>query len=90
MTTIVNDMAMIHRVFRRELGALPAGIRGVAAGDVARATVLAGHAHMVLDVLHHHHEAEDVLLWPRLRERLAGATELLDAKWSPNTTSWPS
>lgn len=79
MTTIVEDMVMIHRVFRREFAALPESIRDVASGDVARAKVLTDHAGMLLDVLHHHHEAEDVLLWPRLRERAVESTELLDA-----------
>ena len=30
-------------------------------------------------MLHHHHEAEDINLWPRLRERATDQQELLDA-----------
>jgi hypothetical protein len=30
------------------------------------------------DLLHHHHEAEDINLWPRLRDRATDQQELLD------------
>jgi hemerythrin-like domain-containing protein len=58
------EMVLVHRVFRREFRMLPALIRAAAPGDVARAEVLGAHLQNVTDALHHHHTAEDDLLWP--------------------------
>ncbi len=44
----VNEMLVIHRVFRREFVALPTLIRGVADGDTARAAVVADALRLVL------------------------------------------
>jgi hypothetical protein len=53
----VREMYMAHTMFRREFGLLPAVISNVAAADATRA--------------HHHHQAEDTYLWPRLVSRAA-------------------
>ena len=65
----VRDMYMAHTMFRREFGLAPALIRGVADGDLERASVVAEHLRLVENGLHHHHTAEDKHLWPRLLER---------------------
>jgi iron-sulfur cluster repair protein YtfE (RIC family) len=62
------DMVLVHRVFRRELGAAPYLVRGVAPGNAQRAAVVARHIALLLIDLHLHHSGEDELLWPRLRE----------------------
>jgi hemerythrin-like domain-containing protein len=79
MTTTVDtdDMLLIHRVIRREVGRLPALIRG-AAGDRSRARLVGAHAREMLDFLHTHHHGEDELLYPLLRARSAPAGDLLD------------
>jgi hypothetical protein len=41
---LIQQMVVIHRVFRREFGLLPALIRGVVADDLDRARVVAAHA----------------------------------------------
>jgi hemerythrin-like domain-containing protein len=64
-----RDMYMVHTVFRREFAALPSLVRGVAAGDTDRMTVVADHADLMLGMLEAHHRAEDIHLWPRLLER---------------------
>ena len=74
----INEMRVIHRVFRRELGALPELVRGVRDGDVARAGVVGGHAQFVLSALHVHHSGEDEYLWPLLLERAEPSTELIE------------
>lgn len=77
-----DDMLLIHRVLRREIGQLPRLFRA-AAGNVQRAKVVAAHAREMLDFLHVHHEGEDELLYPLLRERatLDGALiERMDAQ----------
>lgn len=69
-----RDMFMIHTVFRREFGLMPALVRSVPAGDVDRAAVIADHVSLVDNLLHHHHSTEDKYIWPKLLDRVA--TEL--------------
>jgi hemerythrin-like domain-containing protein len=72
-----DDMLLIHRLIRREIGYLPGLIRG-AAGKPARAKQVAQHTSEMLDFLHTHHSGEDELLWPVLRPRVSLDGELLD------------
>ena len=67
--TNVHDMYVAHRAFRREFALAPGIVRAVAAGDTARAAVVARHARLILDGLHLHHTSEDELLWPKLLDR---------------------
>jgi hemerythrin-like domain-containing protein len=62
-----HDMVLVHRVFRREFGLLPAMIVKAPADDRVRAAAIGRHAQEMLDSLHHHHESEDELIWPKLR-----------------------
>ena len=64
-----HAMVVVHRVFRREFDLLPDLIEGVRAGDTERAAVLAEHLTGLVGALHHHHQAEDDLIWPLLLER---------------------
>jgi hemerythrin-like domain-containing protein len=70
----VREMYMVHTMLRREFAALPALVRGVVAGDGARANLIAEHIDVLVAVLHAHHHAEDTHLWPKLRDR--GGAEL--------------
>jgi hemerythrin-like domain-containing protein len=72
-----NEMVVIHRLFRRELTLLPELLRATAPGDVARASTLTAWTSEVLDMLRHHHTAEDDLLWPLLLERCPPDAELV-------------
>ncbi|MGW5076564.1 hemerythrin domain-containing protein [Rhodococcus sp. NPDC004095] len=74
----VNEMVVIHRVFRREFTALPTLIRAVAEGDAARARLVAEHLALILDGLHMHHTGEDAVLWPLLQVRAAPSTALVE------------
>jgi hemerythrin-like domain-containing protein len=67
---LIQQMVVIHRVFRREFGLLPALIRGVAADDFERAKAVADHATHLLRFVHVHHSGEDEWLWPVLLERV--------------------
>ncbi len=73
----VRDMYMVHTAFRREFRLLPGLVRAVAAGDVERARVVAGHAALLDGTLHHHHGMEDRHLWPLLLERVPDELEPL-------------
>ncbi len=75
--TDVRDMYVVHRVFRREFVLIPKLVRQVAAGDTARAGVVAGHARLVLAGLDMHHTGEDLLLWPKLLDRDRPDAELV-------------
>lgn len=72
------DMVLVHRVFRREFRMLPAIVRAVPAGDTTRAEIVGNHLANVASGLHHHHTAEDELVWPLLLERAALHTELIN------------
>jgi len=72
-----HDMVVVHRVFRREFGLMPAILATVEAGDTRRSAAVGAHAAEVLSTLHHHHGAEDEMLWPRLHERVAMAADEL-------------
>ncbi|WUD78025.1 hemerythrin domain-containing protein [Streptomyces sp. NBC_00510] len=67
----VQEMHVVHTMFRREFGLTPALVRGVADGDLARARVVAEHLDIMLSALIGHHEGEDIGLWPRLLERVS-------------------
>jgi hemerythrin-like domain-containing protein len=71
------DMILVHRVFRREFRILPALIRAVAPGDTARAEILGEHLANVALGLHHHHSAEDEMVWPLMLQRAGLHAELI-------------
>jgi hemerythrin-like domain-containing protein len=74
----VGEMTVVHRVFRKELGMLPALVTGTADGDKRRARTLGSHYRFVTEVLHHHHTYEDDHLWPVLLERCPMDAELIN------------
>lgn len=101
MPTDAFDMAIAHRVFRNELHAIPGLVRGVAGGDTAHSAVVAAHLDLVSAALHHHHAAEDELIWPKLRARAPASIDAVtrmerahrsiseaDATIKPILTSW--
>ncbi|MFF3559676.1 nitroreductase/quinone reductase family protein [Streptomyces sp. NPDC002574] len=72
-----HDMVVIHRIFPREFGLLADLIRRAPAGDPQRAADIAEHLEFTLDVLYHHHSAEDQYLWPRLLQRAQPQTDVV-------------
>ncbi|MFC6237053.1 hemerythrin domain-containing protein [Longivirga aurantiaca] len=72
-----RDMLVVHTALRREIGALPALVRGVADDDTDRSAVVGGHYALMARLLHIHHEGEDVALWPVLHQRAPEAAELV-------------
>jgi hemerythrin-like domain-containing protein len=68
--TDTRDMVVVHDSIRRQFGAAPALVRGVAIGDTNRAAVIADHVELLGELLHHHHVGEDRLLWPVLQPRV--------------------
>ena len=73
----VQEMVIVHRMFRREYRLAPVLVRGVAAGDRPRAAVVAAHLRELTVMLHHHHHGEDDLVWPRLHARTPLSAELV-------------
>jgi len=74
---LIQQMVVIHRVFRREFGLLPVLIRDVAPDDVERASFVADHATGLLRFVHIHHSGEDEFLWPVLLERVEVEADLI-------------
>ena len=63
------DMLVVHRVFRREFKDMPALTAAVPPGATTRAKVVGDHVKFMGASLHHHHAAEDELVWPKLQSR---------------------
>ncbi|MFJ8154071.1 hemerythrin domain-containing protein [Streptomyces sp. NPDC094468] len=73
-----HEMVVVHRVFRRESALLPRLVRAVPDGDTARAALIAETLGDYTNGLHHHHHAEDELVWPLLRTRAPRDEALVD------------
>jgi len=61
-----QSMYAVHMMFRREFGLLAGLVEAVPTADVNRVQAVADHIDLMHDGLHHHHSAEDAVLWPRL------------------------
>lgn len=72
-----QEMAIVHRAFRRELRLLGEMIAAVAPGDVRRAAVLAEHFTDLRAGLINHHQGEDELLWPLMLARVGLEREVV-------------
>jgi iron-sulfur cluster repair protein YtfE (RIC family) len=72
-----RDMIVIHNMFRREFKAIPALVNEVPGGDGAQVAIVAGHVAWMVTFLHAHHEGEDLLVWPKLLERVPHETDPL-------------
>jgi hemerythrin-like domain-containing protein len=74
----VGEMYLVHTMLRRELSLLPDLIRGPNRLDAKRRTRIGAHTRLVCQILHTHHESEDLILWPLLLERAqAQATQIV-------------
>ncbi len=73
----VRDMIVVHTALLREFRLAPAAVARVTAGDTSSVAAVDRHLGLVCDLLHHHHEGEDALLWPLLRERVPVAAQAL-------------
>ncbi|MBB6627489.1 hemerythrin domain-containing protein [Nocardioides sp. KIGAM211] len=73
-----RDMVVVHTAVLREFRLLRGAVARTAGGDRDQARVVDAHLGLMCDLLHHHHEGEDELLWPLLAARLpAGSQPLL-------------
>jgi iron-sulfur cluster repair protein YtfE (RIC family) len=73
-----KDMYAVHGVFRDSLGATPTLIGGIAPGDAERVALIANYYENILSFLEAHHDGEEKLVFPLLRERCDGAGALID------------
>jgi hemerythrin-like domain-containing protein len=74
----VSEMYLVHTMLRREFSLLPDLIRGADRNDAKRRALIGAHAQLLCQILHAHHEGEDLVLWPLLLERAeAKATQIV-------------
>lgn len=71
-----SDMRAPHGALRDALRQAPVLVGSVPDGDRERAALVATFYRNVLLFLKAHHEGEDELVWPRLRERAVGSADL--------------
>jgi Hemerythrin HHE cation binding domain len=64
-----TDMLAVHGVFRDTLGAAPTLVGGIAPGDAERVDLIANYYENILSFLEVHHDGEERLVFPLLRER---------------------
>jgi hypothetical protein len=77
----VRDMAIVHGTFRNAYNESARLVRAAPAPSPGRVTFMADHIDFGIAALHHHHESEDELLYPKLIERVpeqAPMTEEVD------------
>ena len=74
----VTDMFAVHQALRDTLGSAPQLVAGVDASDPERVELITNLYDNVLDFLHVHHDGEEQLVFPLLRERCPDQLELLD------------
>ena len=72
----LSGFLIAHAGMRQEFGLLAAAAREPM--DAERRRLWEHQVALVLDVLHHHHTAEDDTIWPMLRERAPEAIAALD------------
>ena len=63
-------MTRFHRIFREALAAAPRFVGDAPADDADRADLVGSYYANVLKLLHAHHEAEDLTIYPLMVERL--------------------
>jgi hemerythrin-like domain-containing protein len=74
----VGEMYLVHTMLRREFSLLPDLVRGADRNDAKSRALIGAHAQLVCQILHAHHEGEDLVLWPLLLERAeAEATKIV-------------
>lgn len=64
-----HEMAIIHRIFRRQFAEVRTLVPAVPAADETWVGAVADHLGFLLDGLHMHHTTEDDLIWPKLLDR---------------------
>jgi len=69
-------MYLLHHGFRRDLACFAAAAKHIPADDAATWEALLRRWDLFAALLHDHHEKEDAVLWPYLRDRAAQANDL--------------
>ncbi len=64
-----REMALVHRMFRREFRLASGVVRQVHGGNTERAQTVTKHLRLLATILHHHHSCEDRYVWPLLERR---------------------
>ena len=73
-----SDMLAVHGALRDALAAGRARVRGVAPNDGERRELICSYYEDILWFLHVHHEGEEELVFPKVRERAPAAAAVLD------------
>ena len=77
-TIDVSDMYAVHQVFRDAFGSGAQMVSSVGEEEIERQILVKDYLSDVLALLAVHHEGEDELVWPLLRERAPEHTALID------------
>ncbi|WP_375424219.1 hemerythrin domain-containing protein [uncultured Friedmanniella sp.] len=62
-------MVVVHTAMLREFRLASAAVARTLTSEKKRVRLVSRHLRFLCDLLHHHHQGEDDLLWPKLRQR---------------------
>ena len=71
-------MTRVHRIFREAHDAVPRFVGDAPADDAERAELVGSYYDNVLKLLHAHHEAEDITIYPQMVERLPEHVDVIN------------
>lgn len=74
----IEEMAVVHRVFRRGFPMMGELVRRTPPGAIGRSEPIATHLDFLLKGVHHHHTGEDEQIWPLLRQRAELQADLIN------------
>jgi hemerythrin-like domain-containing protein len=75
---IYDELIAVHAIMRRGTPLVTASFARLAGGEPVDVKALVGTARWLIEFVHHHHQSEDELFWPVLRDLFPAAVGELD------------
>lgn len=82
-----REMALVHRMFRREFTVARGLVRNVRGSDTNRFRTVAARLRMIATLLHHHHFVDERFIWPLLEGRIP-AVSASHLSWAATQHHW--
>ncbi|MFI5758124.1 hemerythrin domain-containing protein [Streptomyces sp. NPDC051569] len=73
-----DELLAVHTIMRRGTALVSASFERLARGESVDVRALVGATRWLIEFVHHHHESEEALFWPVLRDLFPAAVAELD------------